>query len=650
MTIEAVLDVRRIGHPALAPDGRKVAFSVARGFAVPGEAPRSQIWISPTDGEASAATDGPGVDVGARWSPDARLIAFASDRGSPGLMSLHVLDVGTGEVTRLGTTTGSVEELAWSSDGRSLLVVAADVGSHRAGVATEIDDPGAAGPDPRVRRPAQAWRRLYRVELAGGETTEVGPDGATVWEIDWDGGNLVAAVLSTDPSESGWYRANLAVVDLRIRAAENLHVPDWQIAGPRLSPDGRHVAFLEGICSDRGSLTGTPMFVGTGGGPATEVAGDLEVTSIAWRDDAALWYSGRRGVLSTCGWLSLDGRVVELWAGEAAVRHLSVSADGGVLAAVVETLVTPPEVAVLETAGPERPPERGPGPSPTWRRVTSLNASCAGLDLPRTERLVWEAPDGWRIEGLLVRPYRPGQGPPPLVVLVHGGPTVSWSYAFPCGVRHAALLADAGYAVLLPNPRGSSGRGQAFARAVVEDLGGAELTDTLAGVDTCVAAGLADGERVGIMGASHGGFMAAWAVTQTPRFRAAIAVACVSDYLSCHYTSNIAGLDDMLFGGLSPRSEGRSGLSPRIAAYLERSPVAHAARCTTPTLVVHGEEDRCCPLGQAQELYGALVEAGVETELVVYPREGHGLVEGDHQVDLWRRVHDWFDRHLAAAD
>lgn len=627
MPIEALLEARRLGHLALSPDGRRLAFSLARGFALPDEGPQSRIWISSIEGAATEATGGGGVEVLARWSPDGASIAFASDAGNPGLMALHILAVDSGDVGRLGEIAGSVEEIVWSPEGRHLLVIAADTGSHRAGIATEIDDRSRPDPDPRVRRPAQAWRRLFRVAVEGGETTEVGPSGATVWEIDWAGGDLAAGVLSSDPSESGWYRAHLAVVDLGTRQATILHTPRWQIAGPRLSPDGRRVAFLEGIGSDRGSLTGTPMTVELSGLPAVPVATDLEVTRLAWRDEAGLWFSGRRGMLSTCGYASLDGVVDERWSGEAAARELSVSADGREMAAVVETLGAPAEIAVLS---------RGQ-PGPEWRPVTGFNAALAGLDLPRTERLDWVAPDGWEIEGLLVHPREPVNGLPPLVVIVHGGPTAAWSYAFPCGVRHAALLADAGYAVLLPNPRGSSGRGQVFAQAVVGDLGGAELTDTLAGVEACVATGVADGDRVGIMGASHGGFMAAWAVTQTARFRAGIAIACVSDYLSCHYTSNIGGLDDMLFDG-----------PDRVAAYLERSPVVHAAKCTTPTLILHGEEDRCCPLSQAQELYGALVEAGVETELVVYPREGHGLVERDHQIDLWHRIHAWFDRHLAA--
>lgn len=625
VTAGTLLDGLRPGQPTFAPDGSRLAFTVS-GQSSSGGMPTRQLWLASEQAEALPVTGKDAVGGTARWSSDASMIAFGSDREDSGLMSLHLLDVAGGETTELGDITGSVERLAWSSHGEALLVVAADVGSDRAGVATRIGDPSVCSPDPIVVRPAQAWRRLYRVEVPSGKTTEVGPVGLTVWDFDAVDG-CVVGVLSADPSESGWYQAFLGVLDLQRRTARRLYSPDWQIAHPRLSPDGGRIAFLEGICSDRGSEVGTVKVVDVRSGALTELCGDIDVASLAWRDDTRLWYSGRRGMLSSCGSMSCDGRLEEIWSGEFAIHGASPSADGRRFGAVVESLRDPPEVCLLEIDQPER----------GWRSLTDLNASLSDLDLPPVERLAWVAPDGLAIEGLVVHPREGHDQPAPLVVIVHGGPTGSWSYAFPSGQRHAALLAEAGYAVLLPNPRGSSGRGQRYAQAVVGDLGGAELADTLAGVDACVAAGIADPERVGIMGASHGGFIAAWAPTQTRRFRASIALACVSDYLSLHFTSNIGGLDDILFVGPDQK-----------AAYLERSPVVFASRSTTPTLILHGEEDRCCPLGQAEELYGALVEAGVETELVVYPREGHGWMEREHQLDLWRRVLGWFDLHLGS--
>jgi dipeptidyl aminopeptidase/acylaminoacyl peptidase len=282
-------------------------------------------------------------------------------------------------------------------------------------------------------------------------------------------------------------------------------------------------------------------------------------------------------------------------------------------------------VALLERGGP--------------RRVTSLNAEAAEpLRVADWERVTWSGRDGLELEGLLARP-RESDGPLPLVALVHGGPTGSWSWQFAPYRGTSLLLADAGYAVFLPNPRGSAGRGQEFARANLGDMGGEDLQDILAGVEALVEAGVADGDRVGIMGGSYGGFMSAWATTQTDRFAASIPQACVSNWLSFHNTTNI-GRFDVLFLDSDPYDP--EGEYPR------RSPVYHASRCRTPTLVMHGEADLCTPIGQAHELYQALVEAGCETELVIYPREGHGWLEYDHQVDSWNRVRDWFDKHLSA--
>lgn len=622
--MEALLDGHRLTEPVLSPDGQKIAFSAMKSFAQSGESPASTVRIVSVDGSTLLATDGP-TDAHPHWSPDNTQLAFVSDRGSPGVMGLYVLTVDSGHVRAIDGVDGSIEAIIWSPDGRSLLVIARD------------DVVTALQRDPVVRRPATMcmWRRLHWVDLETGRSTAIGLSGHSVWEIDWDGGDLCAAVVSRDPSENGWYKSFIGAIHLPTGDVQELHAPNWQVGSPRLAPNRKLIAFVEGICSDRGRVSGVVKIVdfpslGVSIGPVREAASlapRLEVSSLGWTGEGELWYSGREGMRAMCGLLSLNGVHHELWNGEAALRDVSASGDGRTLVGSKETLCDPAEIAMLKVASPHA----------GWRALTDLNSSLRSLALPQVERLEWTAPDGLDLEGLLILPRGQDDGErPPLVVIIHGGPTAAWSYAFPCGAGHAALLADAGYAVLLPNPRGSSGRGQRFAQAVVGDLGGAELGDTLAGIDACVAAGHANDDRVGIMGASHGGFMAAWAVTQTRRFRAGVAIACVSDYLSLHYTSNIGALDDILF--IDP---------DRVAAYLDRSPIAHIDKCTTPMLIVHGEQDRCCPPSQAEELYGGLVETGTQAELVIYPREGHGYVEREHQIDLWRRIETWYDAHLA---
>jgi dipeptidyl aminopeptidase/acylaminoacyl peptidase len=205
---------------------------------------------------------------------------------------------------------------------------------------------------------------------------------------------------------------------------------------------------------------------------------------------------------------------------------------------------------------------------------------------------------------------------------------------------NAVLLAAAGYAVLLPNPRGSTGRGHAFAQAVIGESGAKDFADIMAGVDRCIADGIADPGRLGISGLSYGGFMSGWAVTQTNRFGAAVAFSVIANQQSFYLTSEVAGYAEAILHG---------AWSDPAGQFVSRSPVFHAHRCTTPTLVIQGQQDRCTPTGQGEELFGAIALTGTECELVVYPREGHVPVERAHLLDALQRTQAWFDRHLKPA-
>jgi dipeptidyl aminopeptidase/acylaminoacyl peptidase len=247
----------------------------------------------------------------------------------------------------------------------------------------------------------------------------------------------------------------------------------------------------------------------------------------------------------------------------------------------------------------------------------------------------WQAPDGQEIHGWLMR--GPAKAPAPLVMEVHGGPIWRWSPIFLGRSAYHAMLAERGYALFWPNPRGSSGRGQAFAAAVVGDMGGADTRDYLSGLDKLVADGVADPRRIGVMGGSYGGFMTSWLITQDPRFAAAIPVAPVTNWVSQHLTSNIPYFDTFCLG---------SRFTDLTGKHYSRSPVQFAHRVRTPTLNVCGALDRCTPPGQAREFHAALRENGVESVLVTYPQEGHGVRTFPGLIDYAARVVDWFERHL----
>jgi dipeptidyl aminopeptidase/acylaminoacyl peptidase len=611
---ELVLELLRPNEVALSPDGSRIAFAVSASFREQGKPIETRLWAGEVGGELQPGEGG----TLPSFSPDGARLAFASDRGHEGRLSLWI------DERELDEIPGSIEAIHWSPDGSSLLVLAADVGADRAGAhsATRIEEAGAAAQDPKVFRPARFWRRLWLVDAATGNARDVTPEGVNVFEFGWAGGKA-AAVCTDEPSESAWYDAWLGLIDLDARSVERVHTPKWQLQAPRISPGGQ-VAFVEGFSSDRGTLTGTVHVLGRG-----PVAPELHATWLEFGDEDTLWVAGWRGAGSFGGRLSLDGAYEELVGGDVTIGprfspSLAVSRDGSRAAAAYESSDEPPEIALWE--GGEQ------------QMLTSLNAEVA----PKLATLDWrgyrwDSFDGLEIEGLLALPRERQNGPLPLVVLVHGGPTGCWPSTFAPAYGVVQLLAADGYAALLPNVRGSVGRGPEFAEANLGDMGGGDLQDILTGIDALVRDGIVDDRRVAIAGGSYGGFMSSWAVTQTDRFAAAIPLAVVTDWVSFHSTTNIGQFDRLFLQAEPYDAEGE---------YTRRSPVYHASKCRTPTLILHGEDDLCTPLSQAVEFYNALVEAGCETELVVYPREGHGWTERAHQLDAWTRMRDWLARHV----
>ncbi|NUR92168.1 MAG: S9 family peptidase [Nonomuraea sp.] len=579
---------------SLHPDGDRVA-CVIDGVA----------YVAALDGtmEALGACHGP-----IRWLPDGRLLsAPARDQVAVGDWRARV--------------AGEIEDLIPGDDG-TVLVRLADPGSERDGshLGLRVHDPA----DPFVATPGARLRRLAWFAIGDDRPRELPLPSLTVWDADWRDGRALA-VTSEDETPAGYYRPRLDLVDGG--GTRTLHRTSWQLSRPRLAPGGRYAVVVEGLSIVSGRILRADLDTGE----ITRLGEPDDVTDLGWLDERTLWFTGWSGTGVHGGVLSAaDGRVLSRWTawgtlgGRDGQPSLSVDRSGTLAAACWETADRPPEIAVAALAEGD------------WHQVTALNAGLAPLAV-RQEEITWAGHDGLPVSGLLLT--KPGApGPRPLVVVVHGGPTWLWSSSFaPAESNQLAVpLAHAGAAVLLPNPRGSSGRGQAYARAVIGQVGEADLADVLAGVDHLTATGAADPARTAIMGLSYGGYLTAWAVTRTDRFRAAVVMSGVSDWLSFSTASNLAGgFDPLYHAGADPATtEGRELLAAR-------SPVHHAAKVTTPTLILHGDQDRTTPAGQADQLYRAWSRAGVSTQLVVYPREGHELVEHAHRTDAAERVIGW---------
>lgn len=617
-----LLGLRIAGAPALSPDGRSAAFAVSEGFTSGRRAARSHIWLAPTGGgTALPLTGGPQSDHTPRFSPDGRHLAFLSDRAEArgGVHRLYLLDPASGRIEAIPCPPGDVKDYQWSADGQSLAVL--------------LQAPAKASDPIRFEAEPRYWR-LWTLRLDGSEARPVTPEGVQVWEFDWSpDGRRFALLTASAPYEWSWYQTKLAVVDAAGGPVSTLHDPGYrQLARPHWSPDGSRIAFLSAAWSDRGSIGGDLWVIPAAGGTAQDLTAGFagSVTWMEWETGEsllALAYAGFETVLVSIA----HGRAPEVrLRGEfAALPRMwpRFSLVGDLIALSREDTARPGDVWVHSALG-------------GWRQLTDLNPQVRSYDLGRADVFTWQSFDGQSIQGLLVLPPGERTGRPlPLIVNPHGGPTSCTHRRFHQG--WGQLLAARGFAVFQPNYRGSTGRGLAFSESNLGDMGGGDWRDIMAGTDALGAAGIADPARLGFGGWSYGGFLTAWAVTQTNRFKAAVMGAGIANWLSFHGRSYLQTWDQIYLQADDPyRSE----------AYRQWSPIYGVDRVQTPTLIVHGEQDGDVPVGQSYEFHRALLERGIETELVVYPREPHGLHEPEHQRDLWTRIAGWFERHLGVPD
>jgi dipeptidyl aminopeptidase/acylaminoacyl peptidase len=613
-----------------APDGSRVAFTGPRHESVDAD-PVSRICVADlATGTVEDVTAGPGDDRYPRWSPDGTTIAFLSDRRHRGRFGLFLLEAGRlGEAVAAPDLDGSVEWVEWSPDGTSLLLGVAGAGAEKSGVEgsgrveTGEERPGWL-PQVLTDDESALWRRAWPYDVATRALAPLSRDGLNVWEAAWCGNGTVAAIVSESPGEDAWYDAPLALVDVHTGRETVVHRAKGgrQLGWPAATPDGARLAVVEAACSDRWVVAGDVLVVENGTVSTVDTA-DVDVSWLAWRDATTLMYAGERGLDLVVGEVDVTtGTGRELWAGDASSGWKARGAlvPGGV-AIELDGWTSGARLAVVAD-GTER---------------TVHTFATGRMDPPGTEeRVTWTAPDGLEIQGLLYRP--PGEPPYATVLYVHGGPIGREFTRSPARHRFVTMLLAHGYAVLVPNVRGSSGRGQEYAELVVGDMGGDETRDHLVGLETLVSQGIADPARIGVMGGSHGGFMSAWLVTQAPeRFAAAVSISPVIDWRSQHFTSNIAHFDAVFVGALD------DGIRDA------RSPVLHAGAVRTPTFLTAGTDDRCTPPGQAIEFHQALRDRGVPTACAIYPGEGHGVRRHPAVLDWLTRIVGWFEQWMPPA-
>ena len=620
--------VHRFLEIALSPDARLVA-SVEGDSPVSGHDPlvRSLV-IRSADGRTTttvalpcgqAEECWPATPV---WTPDGSHLVFALRQPGGHARSIYQVDAGGGAPVRLLAFDGTITALRFGPAGR--LAMLATQGATKEIGATQ---PGApvtgdlGGPVPEQRLAI----------LENGALHWASPPELFVYEYDWlpDGSGFVGTAAPGD-GDDNWWVAKLYRFDAGSAAGTVLFDPPdgrHQIAQPKVSPDGRRVAFIAGIMSDFGSTGGDAYSVPMPGGPAVDLTRGLaaSVTGLAWGCDGRLLaalLAGDRSEFATLGDGAAPATPANLWQGaesfDAGDGMPSLACRSGLSAVSHESFTQPPEIEL--------------GRFGAWHDLTKVNR---GLTMPLAAKSLDWTSDGARVQGWLLTPPK-ATGKLPMITIVHGGPAAAVTPSF-AGPGLTRTLLEHGYAVFRPNPRGSFGQGEAFAAGNVRDLAAGPLKDILAGIDAVEREAPIDDARLGIIGGSYGGYMTMWAVTQTDRFKAAAAAAGISNLLS-YYGEN--GIDQWMipYFGVS------AYLDPE--AYAAESPITFIRKARTPTFAYVGALDIECPAPQTQEFWHALHELGVPTSYAIYPGQGHRLRDPEALADAERRVIGWFDRYL----
>ncbi len=630
----------RIAYPNLwevapSPDGRHVLYTVQEPLLTEekSEFINHLYLASLDDGEPVQLTFGEHNNTSPKWSPDGRYIAFLSSRS--GKANVHVMRAGGGEawaLTRYDKT--DVSALKWSPGGERMAYLLADP-------PTEEKENAQKAKDDAIQWDVDFdFTHLYVVPFSVGPRTLPEPQRLTegryhVVGFDWlPSGDTLAITHWPNLVVDSWTETRLATVPAdrtSTEPAEIAKVADW--ATPVASPDGGWLACHTADQPVRWAFAGRVVLYPVSGGdprPLAYTPNGASGDAIGWSADGNETYVLDQSGASSQLWaLPVSGEPGRPLTDTPLYKTVPAANADGHIAFVGQDFDEPNAVYLLDPATDK----------PVLVAQPPLPDDWPDAPRPRTEAIRWQAPDGIEIEGLLTYPlgYEGGQRCP-LIVSVHGGPAGVYSRSYVGALDHYAdvpALAERGYAVLRPNPRGSTGYGREFRFANYHDWGGGDYRDIMAGVDHLIAQGVADEDRLGIMGWSYGGFMTSWVITQTHRFKAACVGAGVTNPLSFNGTADIPSFIPDYFG---------AEFWDDLEAYRQHSPVLHARGVRTPTLIQHGDQDERVPLGQGREFYNALKRQGVPVEMVIYPRQGHLVEEPRLRIDLARRSVDWLDR------
>ena len=627
--------IRDVGAGRISPDGAWIAYTVSTIDSVKDKSD-SDVWMVSWDGTRTLRmTASPEGESNPRFSPDNRYLSFVSGRYESKGGQIWLLDRAGGEAVRLTDLKGGVNEYEWSPDGTRIAVISHDPDPEEA----KPDSLKSKNPKPVVidryafkrdvtgyldRLRDHVWIVDVATKKAVQITTGDYDDVSVRWSPD---GKQLAFVSEREGDPDRANNSDIYVVDAVVNATpRKLTTWNGPDAGPAWSPDGKFIAYLQASEPELSAYAQNQIaVVPSAGGTVRLVAPtlDRDVSALTWSADGAslrfLLGDDRAEHLASIP--VAGGTVTRLLGGRRVVGSYEVSPSGRMVVNTA-TAQRSPEVHALENGAP--------------RVLTHVNDSVfAHLRVGTTEDVSFKNKDGLTVGALLVKPadFQAGKKYP-LMLRIHGGPNGQDQHSFSF---ERELFAANGYVVLAVNYRGSSGRGQAWKKAIFADWGNKEVQDLLAGVDHVISLGIVDTTRMGIGGWSYGGILTDYTMATTTRFKAATSGA------GSALQTTMYGTDQYIY-----QYEKELGVPWKNQALWEKLsyPFWHADRITTPTLFLGGEKDFNVPVGGGEQMYQALKSLGVPSQLIVYPGQFHGITRPSFVKDRYDRYLGWYAKYL----
>src|SRR5271165_1049573 len=648
-TPELSMKVRTIGDVTPSPDGQLIVWTeTAQILDTEKSESNAQLFLAHSDGSHRLQlTHGEKSANSPEFSPDGRFVFFASERtsatspptgpssspssnGAPGKRNVFRIAVDGGEAEKITEWTGSLPTYHVSPDGKWIAFSGAPE-------RPEIEQAKKLKLDFRVidENPADLALFVLPVEanaegkrplrrIANGPFSV----GAFTWSPD---SRLIAFETRPTPDADDARKTDILEVAVEAATLRTIAATNATEFQPQYSPDGRYLAFVRSANPPSGVFANHIILQNRADSKDRQLPDTLVglPNLIGWAADSkSMFFVEWKGTRQALYSMPVDGPPTSAFVPHGTFNQIRLNASHTHAGVALQSSSDPPEAFAMELS------------SMHPVQVSAANTDLAKPPLGETKVIQWKAKDGKEVEGLLTLPvgYQSGKKYP-LILNIHGGPSGAFGETFigAAGLYPIATFAARGYVVLRPNPRGSVGYGGAFRAANVNDWGGGDYQDLMSGVDALIAQGIADPNRLAVMGWSYGGFMTNWVISQTQRFKAAATGAGLSDLISMWGTNDIPTTLDDYFSG-APWEE--------TERYVKMSPLYYAKNITTPTLILHGEIDPRVPTSQGYEMYHTLKRRGVETTMVVYPRTQHGPQEPKFILDIMQRHLDWVSKHL----